>query len=53
MSNTSGKQNSNTNGDDWVVRFLNSPPVDQIQFLYRFSLEESIRKEIENKILGP
>lgn len=35
---------------DWLIRFLNLPPAEQIEFLHRESLEESIRKEIEKKV---
>ncbi len=35
-----------------VVRFLNLPPEDQIQFLYRYSQQKSLRKEVEDKVFG-
>jgi hypothetical protein len=37
---------------EWVVRFLNLPPKDQVDFLFRFKMEESIRKDIEKKVFG-
>lgn len=39
------------NNNNWVARFLNLPPKDQIHFLYRNFLEEAMRKEIEGKLL--
>lgn len=36
----------------WLVRFLNEPVEEQVRFLFRDGLEESIRKEIEEKIFG-
>ncbi|OIK10059.1 hypothetical protein [Bacillus sp. MUM 13] len=37
---------------EWVGRFLNYPPKSQIEFLLRHQLEESIRKKVEDEILG-
>lgn len=35
---------------NWVVNFLNLPHPDQIDFLYRYSLDEKIRKDLEKEI---
>jgi hypothetical protein len=43
---------NNEKSEEWVVRFLNLPPEEQLDFLFRFNLEETIRKEIEKKIFG-
>ncbi|UHA60640.1 hypothetical protein KDJ21_002590 [Metabacillus litoralis] len=46
-------QDSQTSEErDWVIKFLNLPHPDQIDFLYRHSLDEKARREIEKKILG-
>lgn len=36
--------------DNWVARFYNLPPKDQLDFLFRLSMEEAIIDEIERKI---
>ncbi len=36
--------------EEWVVRFLNLPSVQQVDFLYRSYLEESIRNELEQQL---
>lgn len=42
----------NENKKEWIVRFLNLPPKDQVDFLYRKQLEDSIRAEVERKVFG-
>ncbi|WP_176551173.1 hypothetical protein [Bacillus sp. AFS040349] len=37
---------------DWVIKFLNLPHPDQIDFLFRHSLDEKARREIEKKTFG-
>lgn len=36
--------------NEWIVRFINLPAEDQIDFLFRFSLERDLREKIEKKI---
>ncbi|WML46169.1 hypothetical protein [Neobacillus sp. PS3-40] len=45
-------ENQDTKNEDWVVRFLNLPPTDQMDFLYRFSLDEKLRKAVEKQVFG-
>jgi hypothetical protein len=37
---------------EWIVRFINLPPQDQIDFLFRLSLEEEVRERVEKKVFG-
>lgn len=37
--------------EEWVVRFLNLPSEQQVDFLYRAYLEESVRLELEHQVL--
>jgi beta-lactamase class D len=45
------KSNDSTKSN-WVVHFLNLPPKEQVEFLFRYTLETEIRKEIERKVFG-
>lgn len=36
---------------EWVVRFLNLPSTQQVDFLYRSHLAEEVRLEIEELVL--
>jgi hypothetical protein len=36
--------------DEWAVKFINLPSKDQIDFLFRYSMEETLMKEVEEKI---
>ncbi|WP_197206578.1 hypothetical protein [Cytobacillus firmus] len=38
--------------EDWVINFLNLPHPDQINFLYRHSLDEKLRRKIEKEVFG-
>jgi hypothetical protein len=38
--------------NEWEIEFLNLPPKDQVDFLFRFTVEEVIRKDIEKKVFG-
>ncbi|SOB90555.1 hypothetical protein SAMN05880501_101179 [Ureibacillus xyleni] len=40
----------NSTKKDWIVQFLNLPPKDQVEFLFRHTLETEIRKEVEKKV---
>lgn len=43
---------SDSEKNNWVVQFLNLPPKNQVEFLYRHTLETEIRKEVERKVFG-
>ncbi|MDV2886375.1 hypothetical protein RYX45_14390 [Alkalihalophilus pseudofirmus] len=36
--------------NDWVIRFLNLPHPDQIEFLYRHSLDKQAREALEKRV---
>ncbi|MGD6842196.1 hypothetical protein ACQCVH_06695 [Bacillus infantis] len=36
--------------NEWVVRFLNLPDEEQIDFLYRYCLDEAIKEKLERKV---
>ncbi|MYL53748.1 hypothetical protein GLW08_10410 [Pontibacillus yanchengensis] len=45
-------QQNKRNKEEWMSRFINLPPKEQIQFIYRESLENALRKELEEKVFG-
>jgi hypothetical protein len=36
--------------EKWVVRFLNLPSQEQVEFLYRYCLDETIKDILEKKV---
>ncbi|WNB93418.1 hypothetical protein [Bacillus sp. NEB1478] len=44
---------SSKQDDEWIVKFINSPIKDQVDFLFRYSMNSSLFKEVEEKLKTP